>query len=84
MLRKVNWWFVTDVSGDRVGPIFSDQKYKKNDDGRHPRRSKASTTPWRRPKILLLLLATVNYYSGLDTLMDNPTSFLHVFIEIPT
>jgi hypothetical protein len=35
-------------------------------------------------KILLLLLTTVNYYSGLDTLMDNPVNFLHVLIEIPT
>jgi len=66
MLRNVNWWFVTDVSGDRVGPIFNGQKYKKSDAGQHPRRSEASTTPRRRPKILLLLLTTVNYYSGLD------------------
>jgi hypothetical protein len=84
MLRNVNLWFVTDVSRDRVGPIFNGQKYKKNDGGQHSRRSKASTTPWRRPKILLLPLTTVNCYSGLDTLMDNPISLLHVRIEIPT
>jgi hypothetical protein len=63
----VNWWFDADVLGDHVGPLFKGQKYKKNDDGQHPRRSKASTTLRQRPKILLLRITTVNYYSGLDT-----------------
>lgn len=70
MLRNVNWWFVTDVSGDRIGPIFKGQMYKKNDAGQHGGRSKASTTPRRKPKILLSRLATVNYYSGLDGKSD--------------
>ena len=70
MLRNVNWWFVSDVSGDRVGPILKGQMYKKNDAGQHRWRSKASTTPRRKLKILLPRLTTVNYYSGLNGKSD--------------